>query len=310
MAEIVIFVHGTYDQCVVKKNTAAWYSKNNSTYKDGLMQYAPENLESNALDTKSVALKRRFGEDDDIFDRLTAISALTGVAVANIYVFGWSGLCETAARELGGYRLAIVLNEIKCRGYTTPSKLITIEQGANVSIITHSHGGNVLGHALMYFEANDKIINKAYLFACPFFTSIRNNINKRSNSQLNAKTMNDRIANQNHIDGENLWIRSDGGVSKVKEMVYSFFSPYDQIQSKGAGGMHAGAVRSELIVIGDINQFENHSITPNNDKGMNATYYNKTDIRSELTIGASVGKSHTDLNHAAAYVAAKAVISS
>lgn len=297
MAHIAIFVHGTFDQHVqdVKEQ---FDRKSADNYVRGLNPYTIENLEEIALSREAIAHKKMFKENDSIEHRLDAIGKLTGVTEPeNVFVFGWSGECRTYARELGGYELGGCLKLLKRKGDT-------------VSVITHSHGGNVLGHALKYFRPEDKIIYDAYIFACPYFTSKSYKQDDFDEDMLanSSKAPSDALSKTAGFTNENLWMDRFTGVGKVKNWVYSFYSPYDLIQVRGAGlmnGMITADTRFQLEEqLDQTNRFTNYEIIPNGDEGMSLF----DPQRKLLGIGGNIGKSHTDLNHAAAYIDAKIAI--
>lgn len=250
---IIIFIHGTYDQRVSGKSFANRVSGGALLYgtenKTGAMPYEVGNLEAGALSRDAVRDKAVAGEIDTIGLRRTYLQRLAGYGPndgVDIMVWGWSGRCQTEARAESGLEFARWLDIQNLKGNT-------------VSVVTHSHGGNVLGHALTYFSADDKIIRNAYIFSCPFFTGENNDdLEGRKREELPWLRIDRSQTGMGSITSrcsENLWLKHhslNNGFSKVEKTVYSFWNSEDIIQSTGAGMMHGASKYDTYRVIPDL----------------------------------------------------------
>jgi hypothetical protein len=103
--------------------------------------------------------------------RLTLLENLDGdrFSKEHAYFFKWSGTASPKARKIAGEKLAHDLyNIISYYRYV-------LGYDVNLTIITHSHGGNVLIRAIQYAEKNniDISIDCAILFACPVFAKTK-----------------------------------------------------------------------------------------------------------------------------------------
>ncbi|PCJ43890.1 MAG: hypothetical protein COA99_07645 [Moraxellaceae bacterium] len=76
-----------------------------------------------------------------------------GSTSVNLLGFCWSGDANYAARKEAGDILA---------------PHIEVHSGNELVFVTHSHGGNVLGHALEQLKTTQ--VQAVYLFACPIMT--------------------------------------------------------------------------------------------------------------------------------------------
>ena len=82
----------------------------------------------------------------------TAIKRLVGLEAPNVYSFSWDG-GDTAAKR----------KEAAAELY----KWLDLYKEKTIALVTHSHGGNVAGHAL---GRGDISVDATYLFACPIMT--------------------------------------------------------------------------------------------------------------------------------------------
>ena len=282
---ISIFVHGTNDQRIKRKGDE-FYGQN-CAYVTGLHYYNFHYLEDTAQDEKSLTYKENNKEIDTIDERIKQIKKLTSKdaegKAQEVKVFGWSGMVTTAAREEGGFFLAQVLKDMQ-----NDSKV------SSISIITHSHGGNVLGHALRYFNVGYLTKVNAYLFACPFFgggypSSVNHCIEKLDDTNIRwGKSQSIMVYDDRN---ENLWRADEGGVKKLKS-INTFFSPDDNIQVYGASIAHGTSVSDTTNCLDDVANWPIQLCKYNNPHGRSPW---------EAQQGA---KAHTDLNHAFAYEAA------
>ena len=88
-------------------------------------------------------------------DDIAALKTFAGNNGAQIYSYGWSGDDTRAGRVEGSVVLGQYLAAFS--GVTT--------------VVTHSHGGNVLGYALLQgLTPGQRSSIRAYLFACPIMT--------------------------------------------------------------------------------------------------------------------------------------------
>lgn len=103
--------------------------------------------------------------------RLTLLEKLDGnnFSKEHAYFFKWSGTASAKARKIAGEKL---LKDIQ--------KIISyyrdvLGYDANLTIITHSHGGNVLIRAIQQAKKNNINISvdRAILFACPVFAKTK-----------------------------------------------------------------------------------------------------------------------------------------
>lgn len=82
----------------------------------------------------------------------TAIKRLVGLESPNVYSFSWSGGATAAERKKAGAELY---------------KWLDLYKAKTIALVTHSHGGNVAGHAL---GRGGVSVHATYLFACPIMT--------------------------------------------------------------------------------------------------------------------------------------------
>lgn len=156
------------------------------------------------------------------FGRVDELKRLVNDPAAEVWGFEWSGIADETARRLGGQNL---VQHLRMTGFHEPNK--------KVSIVTHSHGGNVLGHAM---SSSDLKIDACYLFACPFFGT-----------------------------GTGNWRVSPNARARVKNK-YSFMHPNDITQVIGAGLSGGG------ITFSTCDDFDNYSISPTGGVGMDKAH--------------------------------------
>ena len=82
----------------------------------------------------------------------TAIKKLAGLDAPNVYSFSWDGGATAAKRKEAAAELY---------------KWLDIYKEKTIALVTHSHGGNVAGHAL---GRGGVSVDATYLFACPIMT--------------------------------------------------------------------------------------------------------------------------------------------
>jgi hypothetical protein len=129
------------------------------------------------------------------------------------YAFVWSGHANESSRRKGGEKLAERIRE-------------QIPEGSTIAIAGHSHGGNVIGHAL---NADKKLaFAKTYLFSTPFFGSW----------------------------GRGIWLGAPEVRTRAGEK-YSFVHPKDAIQRMGA------AIAGGWASYNTCPDFQSHIIKPN-----------------------------------------------
>lgn len=150
--------------------------------------------------------------------RVQALKNLVNDPAAEVWGFEWSGIGDEGARKLGGQNL---VDHLLMAGFHEPN--------CKVSVATHSHGGNVLGHAM---SSSDLRITACYLFACPFFGT-----------------------------GTGNWRVSPNARERVKTK-YSFMHPTDGVQVILAGGYGGG------ITFSTCDGFDNYSIRPTGGGGL------------------------------------------
>ncbi len=106
--------------------------------------------------------------------RLTLLEELDpdNFSLQHSYWFKWSGTATVKARRIAGEKL---LHDVQ--------KIITyyrdvLNYDPRITIMTHSHGGNVLIRAMQHAEKNniDITIDRTILFACPVFTKTKQHI--------------------------------------------------------------------------------------------------------------------------------------
>lgn len=86
-----------------------------------------------------------------------ALKRLAGFPHATVIGFFWNGQANSTARKDAAAQLYPQL------------KLIS---GQPIVLVGHSHGGNVIGHALCMCLANDTTVDSVYLFATPIMTGV------------------------------------------------------------------------------------------------------------------------------------------
>ena len=86
-----------------------------------------------------------------------ALKRLSGFQNATVIGFYWDGKAKSSARKDAAAQLYPQL------------KLLS---GQEIVLVGHSHGGNVIGHALCMCLANDTTIHSVYLFATPIMTGV------------------------------------------------------------------------------------------------------------------------------------------
>jgi len=150
-------------------------------------------------------------------DDIAALRAFAGNAGARMFSYGWSGDDTRAGRVDGSLALGDYLAILE--GVTT--------------VVTHSHGGNVLGYALLQGLTPGQRSNiRAYLFACPIMTG-----------------------------ADSAWTES---IARNLHSIRTFSHPHDYIQVQGAKARNAVNTGTELgySVGHTIPGVINHSINP------------------------------------------------
>ena len=148
---------------------------------------------------------------------IVALRNLAGNNGAQLYSYGWSGDDTRAGRVEGSLALGQYLATFN--GVTT--------------VVTHSHGGNVLGYALLQgLMPGQRSGVRAYLFACPIMTG-----------------------------ADSAWTES---LAKSLHSIRTFSHPHDYIQVQGARARNAVNTGTELgYDVGyKIPGVMNHSINP------------------------------------------------
>ena len=202
MEHKVIWIHGTFD-CP---------SATDGTGKMGRSHNRLTLLELTETQNNANNLK-----DNPDSRRVQALKDLVNDPAAEIWGFEWSGIADEEARKLGGQNL---VEHLRMTGFHEPNY--------KVSVATHSHGGNVLGHAM---SSSNLKITACYLFACPFFGTGTGNWRVSPNARKRVKTK------------------------------YSFMHPTDRIQVIGAGVVGGG------VTFSTCDDFDNYSINPTGGGG-------------------------------------------
>ncbi len=276
---IIIYVHGTFSAA---KTVTKGYLWNGTQVKTGLRDFTQENINEGDVGEVSVASKLKNNEHDSVADRIAQLMVLTQLDNPLVCVFGWSGSINTMEREEGGFYLAKILKALQGRGNT-------------VHVITHSHGGNVLGHALTYFAPRPGgVIAQAYLFACPFFRGKRAGTFRVERDLDGFRFI--KTAMVLRVSDENLWQLSptspghpQGAQARVKDYVHNFYNPVDAVQVHGAGAAKGTVSNYTNFLLPEFSYnlngtalVRNYCINPGGSR-----YDGKT--------------AHTDMNHAFAY---------
>jgi hypothetical protein len=202
MEHKVIWIHGTFD-CPSATDGTGQMGRSHNRF--ALLK-----------DTEAENNKNNLKKNPDS-GRVEALKELVNDPAAEVWGFEWSGIADETARKMGGANL---VKHLRTVGFHEPNY--------KVSVATHSHGGNVLGHAM---SSSDLNIAACYLFACPFFGS-----------------------------GVGNWRGSPNARKQVKTK-YSFMHPTDRIQVIGAGLVGGG------VTFSTCPDFVNYSISPTGGGG-------------------------------------------
>lgn len=148
---------------------------------------------------------------------VAALRELAGSTGARMFSYGWSGDDTRAGRVEGALALGQYLATFD--GVTT--------------VVTHSHGGNVLGYALLQgLTPGQRSGVRAYLFACPIMSG-----------------------------ADSAWTES---IAKNLHSIRTFSHPHDYIQVQGARARNGVNTGTQLgySVGHTIPSVINHSINP------------------------------------------------
>ena len=210
MSKVAIWVHGTFDSPIISEATGKGWgvfggAGDSSEAKHSLHPFHRSGYSQPGTrtdrDREHHLLRLLWGKGLDSKDEC--------------YAFVWSGHANESSRRHGGEKLAERIRELK-------QKI----PGCTIAIAGHSHGGNVIGHAL---NADVELeFAKTYLFSTPFFGSW----------------------------GRGIWLSSTSVRKRAGEK-RSFVHPNDAIQRMGA------AIAGGWSSYNTCFDFESHIIKPN-----------------------------------------------